>query len=221
MNDPGKKRLGLSAKIFLGTGSGYWRWHLFWGIHFVSRHHGRSLYSVAPDVGPSLRHLFLDHRSGTSHLSRGPFVSQEVRGVTPSFMGNRLIHGFPHSLAFPDWESASFFSSTLVDAGQEVDFLNLYIPANPFHSLSNAIIPAVVLFSIIAGVALIGVERKQVLLDPLSALLEVLTRVTGFVIQLAPLGVFAISASAAGTMQLEDLGRLQVYLLTYITASLV
>lgn len=124
-------------------------------------------------------------------------------------------------LAFPDWESASFFSTTLVDAGAEVDFLKLYIPANPFHSLSNAIVPAVVLFSIITGVALIGVEHKQVLLDTLSTMLEVLTRVTGFIIQLAPLGVFAISASAAGTLDLEDLGRLQVYLFTYISASLV
>ena len=124
-------------------------------------------------------------------------------------------------LAFPNWDSASFFSSSLVKDDQEVDFLDLYIPSNPFHALSNTIIPAVVLFSIFSGVALIGVERKQVLLDTLTTILEVLTRITGLVIQLAPLGVFAIAAGAAGTMEMEDLGRLQVYLLTFILACLL
>ena len=38
--------------------------------------------------------------------------------------------------------------------------------------------------------------------------------VTGFVSQGMPLGVFAIVASAAGTMDLEELRRLQVYLVT-------
>ena len=124
-------------------------------------------------------------------------------------------------LAFPNWESASFFSTALVEEEKEANFLNLYIPANPFYSLSNSIIPAVVLFSLISGVALIGVERKQILLETLSTVLDVLTRITGFVIQLAPLGVFAIAAGAAGTMDLEELGRLQVYLLTFISASLL
>ena len=36
------------------------------------------------------------------------------------------------------------------------DFLNLYIPTNPFNSLANNVVPAVVLFSVIVGAALIG-----------------------------------------------------------------
>jgi len=123
--------------------------------------------------------------------------------------------------AFPDWESASFFVPSLVEETKEVDFLNLYIPANPFFSLANAIVPAIVVFGLIMGAALIGVEGKQGLLDMLSVLLEVLTRVTEIVVRLAPIGVFAIAASAAGTMNLEELGRLQVYALAFIAVSIV
>ena len=124
-------------------------------------------------------------------------------------------------LAFPDWESASFFSTSLVQEKQEFDFLKLYIPANPFQSMANTVVPAVVLFSIALGVALIGVEKKQGLLETLSSLLSALTIITNFVVGLAPIGVFAIAASAAGTMNIEDLGRLQVYLVTYMAVTFV
>ncbi len=124
-------------------------------------------------------------------------------------------------LAFPDWDSASFFSPALVEEQKEVNFQELYIPANPFFSLANSIIPAVVVFSIAMGAALIGVENKQGLLEMFSVLLDMLTRVTGFVVQLAPLGVFAIAAGAAGTMDLESLGRLQVFVIAFIGISLV
>ena len=122
---------------------------------------------------------------------------------------------------FPNWESASFFSTSIVQEAGEFDFLSLYIPANPFFSLANNIVPAVVLFSIALGVALIGVKSKEGLLKGLSALAEALTRVTGFVVSLAPIGVFAIAASAAGTMDVQEFKNLQVYLIIYMTLALV
>jgi len=117
---------------------------------------------------------------------------------------------------FPDWETASLFSTTLVEEQKPFNFLELYIPANPFYSLANNLVPAVVLFSMLMGIALIGVENKQHFIEPLSVLVDVLMRITGFVVQLAPFGIFAIAASAAGTMNVEEMGRWQVYLLTYI-----
>ena len=38
---------------------------------------------------------------------------------------------------------------------------------------------------------------------------------TEFVVKLTPIGVFALAASAAGTMTMEEVGRLQVYLISY------
>jgi Na+/H+-dicarboxylate symporter len=67
-------------------------------------------------------------------------------------------------LAFPQVENASFFSSSLIEHRPPFNFVDLYIPSNPFYSLANNIVPAVVLFSVLLGVALIGVERKQLLL---------------------------------------------------------
>lgn len=124
-------------------------------------------------------------------------------------------------LAYPDWETGRFFSATLVANKPEFDPLLLYIPANPFYSLANTILPAVVVFSILAGVALIMVPNKAGLLNGLNNLTQTLMRMTGWVVKLTPLGIFAISASAAGTLRPEALGKLQVYLWVYFLAWLI
>jgi proton glutamate symport protein len=124
-------------------------------------------------------------------------------------------------LTFPTVENASFFSTSLVERRPPFDFVSLYIPANPFHSLAFNIVPAVVLFSVLLGVALIGVERKGTLLDVLSVVAEALAQAARFVARLTPLGLFAIAATAAGTMDVEQLGRLQIYLVSYVAVALL
>jgi Na+/H+-dicarboxylate symporter len=124
-------------------------------------------------------------------------------------------------LSFPAWESAAFFSTSLVEIPEPVDFLQLYIPSNPFYSMANNIVPAVVLFSILLGVALMGIKDKEALLGGLSAAAAGLVKVTGIIVKLTPVGVFAISASAAGTMTIDEFGRLQVYLVTFNFAALL
>jgi Na+/H+-dicarboxylate symporter len=118
-------------------------------------------------------------------------------------------------LSFPAWQSSAFFSTSLVETPPEVDFLNLYIPSNPFYSMANNIVPAVVLFSILLGVALMGIERKDTILSVLGTCSEALVKITGIIVKLTPFRVFAISAAAAGTMTTEQFGRLQVYLVSF------
>ena len=124
-------------------------------------------------------------------------------------------------LGFPNWESASFYSNALVEFPPQPDFLKLYIPANPFESLAENLIPAVVIFALALGVALIGIEDKEPLLEQLRILSHALMSVAGMVVKLTPIGVFAISASAAGTMSVEELSKLQVYLIIFNAGALI
>jgi Na+/H+-dicarboxylate symporter len=124
-------------------------------------------------------------------------------------------------LSFPKWQSASFFSTSMVKPPPEIDYLHLYIPSNPFNAMANNIVPAVVLFSLMLGIAIIGIKKKDVFLSTLSTASEALMKVTGMVVKLTPIGVFAISANAAGTMSVAEFGRLQVYLVSYNAAALL
>ena len=124
-------------------------------------------------------------------------------------------------LALPPQQSASFFSSSLLESPQPINLVKLFIPSNIFDALEENIVPAVVLFCIAAGIALIEVQNKQTVLETFDVLSQVMTRVTKTLTKVAPVGVFALTANAAGTMTFEELGRLQGYLIIYTIAFLL
>ncbi len=212
--------LSLSAKIFLGMGIG-----IFAGIFLGER--AQKFYVIGQvfiqllqmSILPFLM-LSLITGLGSLTYAEARSLGKKAGGFLLVLWGIALTMVTAVPLTFPQWKSAMFFSPSLVEEPHAINFLELYIPANPFFALANNTVPAVVLFSIIVGIALIGIEQKKPLLDVLSTLLKSMTRVTDLVIQLAPLGVFAIAASAAGTMNFEELGRLQVYLVSYIVAAI-
>jgi Na+/H+-dicarboxylate symporter len=122
---------------------------------------------------------------------------------------------------FPAFQSASFFSHSLVEPSQPFSLPELFFSANPFESLSRAVVPAVVLFSVLIGISLIGLEDKEKLLAPLRAWNAAVVRVTNCIIELTPIGVFAIGAVAAGTMTPDTFVRLEVYLVAFVALSLL
>ena len=124
-------------------------------------------------------------------------------------------------LALPGLDSAVFFSPGDRTRADAFDFLDLYVPTNPFNALANNVVPAVVLFSVLTGLALIGVPDKQPLLDVLHTARTAIARVARFIVRLTPLGIFAIAANAAGTLDVEQLYRLEVYLLGYVAFALL
>ena len=132
-----------------------------------------------------------------------------------------LVFTFLIPLAFPAIETASFFSATLVEQRPPFNFVDLFIPSNPFYALSNNVVPAVVLFSVFVGVALIGVERKQIALDFFAVAKDALSSATRFIVGLTPYGIFAIAANTAGTLNIEQVARIQVYLITYVIVALL
>ncbi|MDH3971017.1 MAG: transporter substrate-binding domain-containing protein, partial [Gammaproteobacteria bacterium] len=119
---------------------------------------------------------------------------------------------------YPNWTTASLFSTSLLESAKPFDPLTLYIPSNPFYSMANAVVPAVVVFSIMLGVSLISIRDKGTLLTSLGTLSDALMKIASFVGKLAPFGIFAISAAAAGTLKVEELSRLQIYLWAYLGA---
>jgi Na+/H+-dicarboxylate symporter len=51
-------------------------------------------------------------------------------------VGAVIVMAVPFAL--PKWDTGSFFSTSLIDPVKEVDFLQLFIPSNPFQSLAQA-----------------------------------------------------------------------------------
>lgn len=117
-------------------------------------------------------------------------------------------------IAFPNWITAEFYSIDTIRVGADFDLVSLFIPANPFHSFANGLIPSVVTFSILMGIGLMSVHRKKHALLLLGNLQTAVANVSVMVMRFAPLGVFCIGLRAAATVDPSDLDGLLVYIVT-------
>jgi Na+/H+-dicarboxylate symporter/ABC-type amino acid transport substrate-binding protein len=126
-------------------------------------------------------------------------------------------------LSFPFVESASFFSTSIIEPAVTIDYFKLYIPSNPFESMAAGYVPAMVVFSIAMGLALIGMEgdHKQQILTFMHTTSEIFSRITRGLVKVLPIGIFAMSASAAGTMGVDEFASMQVYLISYFVLCLL
>ena len=215
-----KKKLSLSAQIMIAMGLG-----ILAGVFFGDYCGFLEIFGEA--FIKLLQMTILPYITISMILGIGSLTSEQAKLMAKKagmlmliFWGLSFVMVLLLPLSFPHWESAAFFSSAIVETPPKVDFLSLYIPSNPFHSLANNVVPAVVLFSIMMGIALMAMENKDTLLQALGTASRALIRMTNLIVNLTPYGVFAITASAAGTMTIEEFGRLQVYLVSFNIAAI-
>lgn len=77
-------------------------------------------------------------------------------------------------------------------------FLNI-IPTNPFESLSTGNILQIIFIAIAIGIAITAVgEKAKPLANLFEALAEVMYKITGYIMKLAPIGIFGILAPIIG-----------------------
>ena len=57
---------------------------------------------------------------------------------------------------YPPRAAPAFYSNTLLTTPESLNFMELFVPTNPFRSLANNWIPAVVIFSVALGVAVMA-----------------------------------------------------------------
>lgn len=212
--------MSLSAKIFLGLGLGIAAGIFLGEITAPLKLVGAGFVQLLQMA--VLPYIIIALISGLGKLNYGEAVrlSLRVGSLLLLIWALTLTVVYLLPLSFPQWESATFFSTTLLERPEDFNFLQ-FIPSNPFYSMANNIVPAVVLFSIAVGLALMGIERKGPLIAAFEILEEALKRVMKFIVRLTPLGIFAIAASTAGTMNIDQLSRLQVYIVAYATAALL
>jgi Na+/H+-dicarboxylate symporter len=97
------------------------------------------------------------------------------------------------------------------------------IPRNPFRALADLDLLAVVFFTILFGAATgqLKPERKAPILAFFDGVTDVSMVIIGWILKLAPVGVFALSASVFASFGVELIGSLLMFCLTVIVGELV
>ncbi|MFC1828837.1 cation:dicarboxylate symporter family transporter [Thermodesulfobacteriota bacterium] len=220
-NKKEKKKLSLSSQILIGMALGILA-GIFLGEYcaFLQIIGDAFIQLLQMTILPYITFSMIVGIGGLT-LNKAKMLAKKAGVLMLLFWAISLIIVLLLPLTFPKWESAAFFSSSIAEIPPKVDFLSLYIPANPFFSLANNIVPAVVLFSILMGIGLMGMENKDLLLKPIAVASQVMIKMTNMIVNLMPIGVFAVTAAATGTMSIEEFGRLQVYVVSFNVAALL
>jgi len=100
------------------------------------------------------------------------------------------------------------------DVRPSAEWLLGFIPVNPIKTAADGQVVGVVLFALAFGFALarIGLELRDKLFAILSALVETLMIIVGWVLKLAPIGVFALALVAGSRSGLSTAGALLHYI---------
>lgn len=100
------------------------------------------------------------------------------------------------------------------------NFLTYLVPENPFYDLANNIVPAIAIFGLIVGVALMHIEMKEPLLSLLDRANQIIEKIFKWLALLSPIGVFSHIAVAAGTVHFKDLFAIEFYVVSFIAVTL-
>ncbi len=106
-------------------------------------------------------------------------------------------------------------------AQRSAGVLDLLIPANVFEALGRNYVPAVVIFAIVYGVAVQNIAKKAALFEVLEAIKVASVTIWRWIVRFAPIGVFALFAAAAGTIEPDRMGGLLLYVALFLLGTLL
>lgn len=98
-----------------------------------------------------------------------------------------------------------------------INFADLLIPENIFSDLANNVVPSIVVFSLLIGLALMQYTSKANILTSLEHIQSLLSKLTTWISKITPLGTFFIIANQFGTMDLSTVKQVSTYIILYIS----
>ncbi len=115
----------------------------------------------------------------------------------PKVKGTNFVHYMPH-------------------AEGSLNFAELLIPENIFSALNNNIVPAIVIFSLLIGIAFMYIKEKQNAMSFFETIVDALTKLTSWISKITPIGTFMIIAYQVGSMDLNILKQMITYIILYV-----
>jgi proton glutamate symport protein len=98
-----------------------------------------------------------------------------------------------------------------------VSIIESIVPANLFEAMAEDKVLSTIFFSLLLGVAISSIgEKGKTLVALFESFNAVMMKITGWIMHLAPIGVFALMAYTIGTMGLSVVRPLVVYMATVI-----
>lgn len=114
-------------------------------------------------------------------------------------------------------EDVHFITESQHDMGE---ILLSMIPENIFDSLSHGSLIQIIVFSIIVAIALVSIDGGKRILEYVAIFLNAILKVTHWIMELAPFGVFALITKTVAIGGLASIAKYSMFMITVIAALL-
>jgi Na+/H+-dicarboxylate symporter/ABC-type amino acid transport substrate-binding protein len=217
---PPRRRIGLSTLILIGLGLGAVAGLLFGDLMSPLGALGDAYVKFTQITVLPYIVLSLIHGVGSLNVRTAKRLATRGLPVVLMFWIVIIAVYLVVGTAFPTRTAQTFYDPNRFPGAPTPSFDWMsYIPSNPFASLADGMVPAVVIFSLCVGIALVGVSRKEGFLDGLDFVNGVLGRVNHAIFKyVSPVGTFAIMANTVGTLSSEKFLGVSVYFVCYVAA---
>ncbi|PJB80042.1 MAG: dicarboxylate/amino acid:cation symporter [Acidobacteria bacterium CG_4_9_14_3_um_filter_49_7] len=101
-------------------------------------------------------------------------------------------------------------------------FLNM-VPDNIFSAMASGDVLPIIFFALLAGffIGVLGQKQRQTLTDLMDAIYQLMMKITGFVILLAPVGIFGLIYKTVASTGTAVFGNLMFYFFTVLAGLVV
>ena len=136
--------------------------------------------------------------------------------VFTAFAMPALLDAFPIPAAAAEALRQGLTAEQATEVPTIADFLKSLVPANIFAAASETAMIAIIIFFSLLAVAIgrLPTEHRRLMVTFFEAVTGTMLVIIGWVLWLAPLGVFALSLTVAGQSGAAALGALAHYILT-------
>lgn len=120
--------------------------------------------------------------------------------------------------------SAAFLQTgTIEPVNKDItkNILTYLIPENPIYDYVNNIVPAIAIFSIIIGVTLMAIEKKEPLLSLVDRGDQIIEKILQWLAAVSPIAIFAHISVVVGTVELSDFYKIDFYIISFILITLL
>lgn len=234
MKKDSKKKLGLTTKILIGLGLGF----LFGcGLYFVPSGFLKDtlvvdglLYLVGEVFLRAIKMIvvplvFVSIVNGAANIGDIRKLGR-IGGRTLTFyiittaIAISLALGMASIIDPGQNFDLSAAVETEVEIGEALPLADIVldmVPENPIASMANGNMLQIIVFALLIGVALSALEHKtKYIVELFSQLNELMMKIVGYVMLLAPVGVFALISRTFASEGLEAIKPLFAYFVTVV-----
>ncbi len=210
------KNLSLSKKIYISTAIGFLV-GMFFGDRCEVLNPVNTLFIKIFQITIIPYMVFsIVHSIGSLTTERAKIVGKKGGKVLLSLWAVSMIFAFGLQFSFPQLERSKFFRPENSLKGTGINFFDMFIPSNPFYSLANGYIPAIVIFCILIGMALIHQEHKSGIVKSAKIWASLMNSANKYIMSLLPLGVLVMSTYTFGTLSLMKFKGVLLFILASI-----